>query len=86
MSPGEAQPYRPDEDERTNYYRGLRPTPKSIARASCTPWSSDGLRPFGFRRCGVIRNHEGIAKYTDDFPRSIINYQTFHGFVFTPFA
>ncbi|KAL7931723.1 hypothetical protein V8C35DRAFT_282376 [Trichoderma chlorosporum] len=78
MSLPAALPYPPGDQEKAEYYDGLRDCPKLVARTSATPFVPNEIRDrymFSkhYKQRKPIRNHGLIAVYNRSFAADIIS-------------
>ncbi|KAL7906942.1 hypothetical protein GGI35DRAFT_487411 [Trichoderma velutinum] len=78
MSPEPICPYPPGEQEKAEYYDGLRDQPRLIARTSATPFVPNGTRDrYQFdqhcKKREPVAGHDIITKYSQAFAADIIS-------------
>lgn len=78
MSPKTTRPYPPGEQEKAEYYDGLRNQPRLIARTSATPFVPNSTRDTyqfdkHYKHREPLTCHDIITKYTQAFAVDIIS-------------
>lgn len=78
MSPETTRPYPPGEQEKAEYYDGLRNQPRLIARTSATPFVPNSTRDTyhfdkHYKKREPLTCHEIITKYSQAFAVDIIS-------------